>query len=26
MHGAVLRGDGASALRDLGRIYAEVLG
>jgi flavorubredoxin len=26
MHGAVLQGDGATALRDLGRIYAEVLG
>ncbi len=25
MHGSVLRGDGATALRDLGRVYAEVL-
>jgi lincosamide nucleotidyltransferase A/C/D/E len=26
MHGSVLRGDGAKALRDLGQVYAEVLG
>jgi flavorubredoxin len=26
MHGSVFRGDGAAALRDLGRVYAEVLG
>jgi flavorubredoxin len=26
MHGSVFRGDGAKALRDLGKVYAEVLG
>jgi flavorubredoxin len=26
MHGSVFRGDGATALRDLGRVYADVLG
>jgi hypothetical protein len=26
MHGSVFRGDGAQALRDLGRVYAEILG
>jgi flavorubredoxin len=26
MHGSVFRGDGAKALRDLGQVYAEVLG
>lgn len=26
MHGSVFRGDGAAALRDLGRVYADVLG